>query len=453
MKGTKKEEVTEEVMREETESIAEETAEVMTESMAEEAADEPADEPDETEAVSEPDETEAVSAEEPIMAQDDDDTEFELPKQETEEESGEEETEDAPEGTEENGESGERRDRIQVASKRQKRKIYRTETVFTENGHVRVTRQESERHKEYVELAGSVKEHNVLRGRLIGYTCVLRDGSASPVPLGEVEYKKHWTVYIPADVLFDQTIQPPEILTSLRDPDNQYGAYKDVLNRRINSVVDFVATYVDEKGGYALGSHIWAMNKRSQEHYARLQRDGHPNITTGCIARGSIVQVNSFGVYVDLYGAECFIPNNELTWFQIADAREHYDVGGDIDVRILSIEKKNLYDAHRKKEYSVAKVSASAKQTSSDPNKRYFNEIEVGSTGLGVVTQVTEFGVFAIFKNKVQVKCGLVNSGNGVQPMIGDEVRIEIKKKGINPKDGKFLYGGKIKHWISHKEF
>lgn len=381
--------------------------------------------------------------------------EFDIPDseqaQETEQPS-EETEEDAADANDKKSASADdtRPDRIQVASRRQKRKIYHTEAVFTEEGLTKATIQETEKHKEYIELAASVKEQTVLRGRLIGITKLLKDGTETPIPFGEVEYKKYWTVYIPAHVLFDSTIQPPEVVDALKatEKDKRNSAFKNVMNRRINAPVDFIANYINEKDGYATGSHIWAMSRRSLQYYATPRRDGKPDITSGMIVRGTVVQVNSYGIYVDLFGAETFIPNTELSWNQISDVREYYDVGSEIDVRILSIKQKMLYDGIRNKEYRVAKVTASVKQITEDPNKVYFDEIEIGDSGLGEVTQVTEFGIFALFKNKVQVKCGLYDGGNGTQPLIGDELRIEITKKGIDKESGRYTYNGTIKHCI-----
>lgn len=392
-----------------------------------------------------PENYDGTMEEEPVMASNDEEEDFEIPpsdvaEPEPEVMEGEEVAGDTPEG--------QQADRIKVASRRQKRKIYQTEAVFTEEGLVKATKQSTERHIEYIELASSVKERNVLRGKLIGMTSTLRDGSKTPIPFGEIQYKKHWTVYIPANVLIDETIQPPEVVVGLKNPDTRNGTYKNILNRRMNAQVDFIATYVDEKGGYALGSHIWAMSRKSAAYYSTLRRDGKPDITSGMVVRGHVVQTNSLGIYVDLFGAETFIPNTELSWYQIADARDFYDVGTDIDVRVLSIKQTALHDALRNKDYRVAKVEASAKQMTQDPNKIYFNDIEEGSSGLGVVTQVTEFGIFAIYKNKVQVKCGLYNGGNGEQPNIGDELRVEITKKGIDKESGRCIYNGIIKHWI-----
>ena len=395
-------------------------------------------------------------AAEPVVASEEDKEEdFEIPddgepSEEASEgaEDGETAPEEADAGAAQPDGKPKEKDRIQVASKRQKRKIYKSEAVFTEDGLVKTTKQNNQRHIEYIELAASIKEQNVLRGKLIGITNVLRDGSKTPIPFGEVAYKDHWTVFIPASALFDATIQPPEVIDALKDPERSNGAYKNVMNRRINSQVDFIATYADEKNGYAIGSHIWAMSRRSANYYSERRRDGRPDITSGMVVRGSVVQTNSYGIYVDLFGAETFIPNTELSWHQIADARDLYDVGSEVDVRILSIKQTMLYDAVRRKDYRVAKVSASVKQLTEDPNKVYFHDIEIGDSGLGVVTQVTEFGIFAIFKNKVQVKCGLYNGGKGTQPMVGDELRVEITKKGIDKENGRCTYNGTVKHWI-----
>ena len=248
-------------------------------------------------------------AAEPVVASEEDKEEdFEIPDDgEPSEEASEgaEDGETAPEeadadAAQPDGKPKEK-DRIQVASKRQKRKIYKSEAVFTEDGLVKTTKQNNQRHIEYIELAASIKEQNVLRGKLIGITNVLRDGSKTPIPFGEVAYKDHWTVFIPASALFDATIQPPEVIDALKDPERSNGAYKNVMNRRINSQVDFIATYADEKNGYAIGSHIWAMSRRSANYYSERRRDGRPDITSGMVVRGSVVQTNSYGIYVDLF--------------------------------------------------------------------------------------------------------------------------------------------------------
>lgn len=397
-----------------------------------------------------PENYDGTMEEEPVTADyDEEKEEFEIPSSDVtepviERTDGEESTDEMPEE--------QQPDRIKVASRRQKRKIYQTEAVFTEEGLTKTTIQNTERHIEYIELASSVKARNVLRGRLMGMTLKLKNDKETPgkIPFAEIQYKKYWTVYIPANVLFDETIQPPEVIAGLKNEDTKVSFYKNIINRRINSQVDFIAVGVNEQAGIAIGSHIWAMSRKSAAYYSALRRDGKPDITSGMIVRGHVVQVNSLGIYVDLFGAETFIPNTELSWNQIADARDFYDVGTDIDVRILSIKQTALYDSLREKNYRVAKVQASVKQITQDPNKIYFNDIEEGDSGLGIVTQITEFGIFVLYKNKVQVKCGLYNGGNGEQPNIGDDLRVEITKKGIDKESGRCIYSGIIKHWI-HK--
>lgn len=329
-------------------------------------------------------------------------------------------------------------DRIERAGKRAKRRIYRQEGVMTEDGLVKTKKENTLRHQEYVELSASAKTGAILKGKLTA-----RRETPNGTILAVVQYGKYFTVNIPAEFMFDMSLQP------VQESENPSALLKDLINRRMNSTVCFIVTYVNEKNGIAYGSHLHALARTARNYYVNLQRDQMPLVKKGMKVRGQVIQVNKIGVWVEALGAECFIRQDEIDWLRRSDISELYSVGDSVDVRVLDIKPHKIKLIGKNKELQTITISASIKQTEPNPNKVYYDQFDVNSSGSGEVTQVTDTGIFVIFSDKISVFCRPYDGPK--QPPIGSEVLVVIENKRCDPEAGVYQFVGRIKWIIKEK--
>lgn len=320
--------------------------------------------------------------------------------------------------------------RIEVASKRKKRSLYAQEDVVTVDGEIRkIKKEETAQYKTYMELAASVKNGTVLTGRITGRKTLEKNKNTdNPITVvcAVIDYGKNFEVLIPACQLTDMSIQPKR-----KNDQTEADQYKDLVNRRIGSTVDFVVERIIEEECTAIANRITAMAKKARRYFT----DSYPGaddakIKIDMFADGRVVQANTRGLWIEVGGVETFIEKNEISWTRISDPSEIYVPGQEVMVRILDVDEHVIeYDPlgrpHRR--IATVKIKASIKQTEMNPNKRDFDKILVNDTGEAIVTQITEFGIFVIYRDKYSVKCKLQDAPK--QPEIGAKVLIAIKSK------------------------
>lgn len=328
-------------------------------------------------------------------------------------------------------------DRVVKAGRRTKRKLYNEGIIMTEDGPKKIPVQDTQRHIEYMELVGSSKRKNILRGRLLG-----RRETENGRILASVQYGEKWIVYIPAEYFIDLSLQAP-----IKDNQIAEVVYKSAINKRMGAMIDFIVIEVDEAGGIAYGSHIDAMMQKARLNYTITRGGQEPRIQTGMTLEAQVMQVNSIGIFVQAFGAECFIKNNEVDWLRRGDISRLYSPGQKINVKLLAVKPHQIKIKTKNNERTINTVTieCSIKQLRPNPNEVYFNQFDVHTQGLGEVTQVTESGIFVIFQNKISVMCTLFESQSGKQPLVGDRVLVIINKK----KEETFGFLGEIKKILS----
>lgn len=389
---------------EDQETVAEDLKEIDEAEEPEEPED--AEEDEYEEETSEETETEKANDAEAVTAEFKDDEEIVLPEEKPEPRSYRSSL--LPEGIGGN-------DRIKVAGKRKKRSLYAQEEVHTKDGIRKVKKEDTAKYKEYVELAASDKNKTILSGRLTS-----RRETENGDVLAEIQYGEHYTVCIPAYLLCDMSLQPRTDMTL----NNQL---KDLINRRMGTTIDFVVMHIIEEKCLAYASHIDAMVRQARKAYQAPRGGGDPEYKVGYLAEAQVMQTNTRGIWVEVAGSECFIEKNEISWTRIADPSEMFVVGQKVDVRIMDVQPHTIEIPGTDRKVNTVKIQASVKRVKMNPNEKEFDKIPVGSTAVSVVTQITEFGVFVIYNNKISVKCKLYDGPK--QPKIGSEVLVTIERK------------------------
>lgn len=369
-----------------------------------------------------------------IIAQElDDSEEFVVPDTGEEEEVAEQECEEEKIRSIRNSASNKELRGIVSAGKKAKRKLYNNGMVYTkEEGLVRQNISNSERRKEYLEIAASAKSGKILTGVCKNY----RETENGQI-LACINFGKYFIVDIPVERFCDLSQQPPEVVYDIERGTSEAKAYrlKMIIQNRFDSEVSFIVRYADERTGLVLGDHLMAMSRECREYYT--SRHGNsPTLRPGMNVEAQIVQTNRIGVWVECFGAEAFIKTDEIDWLRRADISTQYQKGQKVFIHIMEVHPHQI--TQDGKITNVIKLKASIKQMQENPNELYFDKYQEGQHGIAEVTQITDKGVFVIFANKISVLCSL--PGREENPDIGDRCDVSITLK---EKDG-FLFWGRI---------
>ena len=209
--------------------------------------------------------------------------------------------------------------------------------------------------------------------------------------------------------------------------DNASFSKEDILRRmtlrRMNAEVNFIIDRYDEKAKVAIGNRLKAMEKLSKYYYLGKDSLGNYRVNEGQTVKGRVVAVIPGGIFVDVQGIEISIPNEELFYRRIYDARTKYTAGDVVDVKILSIDRSDLADI---------KVKGSVKQTKENPKDKGILRYEEGSLYQGEVANVSTDGVFVILGDDMDIFCKFPNHGK--VPVRGSKVTVKVTKKDTEKK-------------------
>lgn len=323
----------------------------------------------------------------------------------------------------------------EIATKADRKKLLSGERVVTMSGFREAETLESIRDEEYKELKGSATQGRILQGEIIGARQSDPDRPDSMV-LADVLYKTgSFKVSIPSNLLFDY------------DEDMYVGAEgaKELMNmvkQRIGTSISFVPAYVQEADGICFGDRLRAMSMIGVQRYLRT-RPGEdcPDVIPGCLVEGRIVTVARNFVIVDCLGCDIRIPQDELSYLHIGDARNSFNLDKEILVKILSIDDTKVL--HGRNTYHLVKAKGSIKQAYANQRTLNFNHFQVGTTVSAKITYINEDGnVFCeINGGKMDCLCKYPKGGN--MPSVGQKraVRITYRDEEKQRLFGEFVGG------------
>lgn len=157
---------------------------------------------------------------------------------------------------------------------------------------------------------------------------------------------------------------------------------------------------------------------KRREYYFRTDRDGNYQIYAGICAEARVVSVIRAGIFVDLFGTECYIPLRELSYQRWVDATAHYQPGQRVLVKVLEVDRSDR---------SRLRVSASVKQAGENPYEKALKKYAVGSLYVGTVSMVDTTGVFVSLDGGIDCLCTYPKRG---RPPRG--CRVSVRILGIN---------------------
>jgi len=108
----------------------------------------------------------------------------------------------------------------------------------------------------------------------------------------------------------------------------------------------------------------------------------------GEVRRGRVSSLSHFGAFVDLGGADGLIHLSELSWGRVSHPREVLQVGDEIDVYVLNVDREKR------------RIGLSLKRLQPDPWSQVEEKYAEGQLVEATITKLTEFGAFAQLKGE-----------------------------------------------------
>lgn len=296
-------------------------------------------------------------------------------------------------------------DAAQTESEKPKRKAparRRGQKVVSIDAERTVETAEDKLRNDLLDLVESMKGKKILAGAIQG---VERAGD-NPNLIYAVVYHGNFKVIIPSL----EAVEEPE---DYRDqPKSDVLHY--LLNKRLGAEVDYIVKGIDQETGVAVASRLDAMAQKRKEYYFKTDRDGNYQLYEGVCAEARVVSVIRAGVFVDLFGAECYVPLKELSYQRWIDAAAHYQPGQRVLVKIMEVDRSDR---------TRLRVLVSVKQAGENPYEQALKRFTVGSRYVGTVSLVDLTGVFVALDGGIDCLCTYPKRG---RPPRGARVTVRI---------------------------
>ena len=258
----------------------------------------------------------------------------------------------------------------------------------------------------FLDLVESMKGRKILSGTIQG----VERAEDNPDLSFAVVYHGDFKVIIPAD----EAVERPSDFRG-REPGD---VMHYLLTKRLGAEVDFIVKGTDPESGMAAASRLEAMAQKRKDYYFGTDRDGYNLMYEGVIAEARVISVIRAGIFVEIFGAECYISLRELSYQRWLDAAAHYQTGQRVLVKILGINREDR---------SSVRVAASVKQAGEDPYEKALRRYSVGNRYVGTVSLVDTTGVFVSLDGGIDCLCAYPKRG---RPPRGSQVTVRIL--GIN---------------------
>lgn len=257
-----------------------------------------------------------------------------------------------------------------------------------------------------LDLVESQKGRKILTGTIQG----VERAAENPDSAFAVIYHGDYKVIIPAT----EAVEPPADFRD-RSPGE---VFHYLLTKRLGAEVDYIVKGVDPEARLAAASRLEAMAMKRREYYNSTDRDGNYQLYEGVCAEARVVSVIRAGMFVDLFGAECYIALRELSYQRWSDATAHFQPGQRVLVKITELDRSDRQHI---------RVQASVKQASANPYESALRKYSVGSRYVGTVSIVDTNGVFVALDGGIDCLCTYPKRG---RPPRGSRVTVRIL--GIN---------------------
>jgi len=136
---------------------------------------------------------------------------------------------------------------------------------------------------------------------------------------------------------------------------------------------------VDQKRNRLILSERAALRDWRKSQRERLLNE----LTEGDVRQGRVINLTDFGAFVDLGGVDGLVHLSELAWRRVAHPREVVEVGQEVEVYVIGVDRNHQ------------RVALSLKRLQPDPWISVEERYQDGQLVEGVITRLTKWGAFA----------------------------------------------------------
>ncbi|HBL98026.1 TPA: 30S ribosomal protein S1 [Candidatus Dependentiae bacterium] len=130
------------------------------------------------------------------------------------------------------------------------------------------------------------------------------------------------------------------------------------------------------------GNVIISRRKYLNEQRSEVRKKVLETLQVNQIIRGIVKNITNYGVFIDIGGVDGLLHITDMTWGRIAHPSEIVKIGDAVSVKVLSFDPVN------------EKISLGMKQLSENPWAELPDSIKVGEHIKGVVSSITDYGLF-----------------------------------------------------------
>lgn len=184
----------------------------------------------------------------------------------------------------------------------------------------------------------------------------------------------------------------------------------------VGKILELKVLEVNRSRNRAILSERLALQEVRDARKAQLLEE----LKEGEVRTGRVTGISSFGVFVDLGGADGLVHISELSWDTVRSPEEVVNVGEEIDVYILKVDMDSR------------KIALSIKRLNPEPWETITDQYGVGSIVDATITKLADFGAFARVTGSVEglihiseLTFGVVTHPNQVVKE-GDSVRLKV---------------------------
>ncbi len=135
----------------------------------------------------------------------------------------------------------------------------------------------------------------------------------------------------------------------------------------------------------------------------------------GDVVTGTVSSLTDFGAFVRIENVEGLLHNQESSWDKSKKAKDLFNVGDEVEVKIIKIDTEN------------GKISLSRKALEKSPVEAFADSHKVGSIVTGKVKDKKDFGVFIALDDQIDA---LVRTED-LHPLKFDEIEVGQEIKGV----------------------
>ena len=154
-----------------------------------------------------------------------------------------------------------------------------------------------------------------------------------------------------------------------------------------------------------------------------LREQMRTSLEEGQIIRGAITNITDYGLFIDLGGMDGLCHITDLSWGRVSHPSKLYNVGEEIEVKILKYDKNS------------DRVSLGVKQLKTDPWDRVPSQYAPGSRVKGKVVSITDYGVFVELEEGVEGLVHISEMSWSKKPRhpskmvgVGEEIEVQVLK-------------------------